>query len=321
MIKILLSSIALILSLTSCISSKNEPVLKQQTYPSWYINSIPNDYLYLYGNGEGENIDEAVKNALSDISYKLSTSISSNLEINQNSYKDFREYVTKEVSSNVSSKSENLTFRNYEINKSEKISFNKFIVNVKVEKQKFVESIKNEFDGMISKNNTNLTNLNLDDKLTNFLTLKDFLFKLHNFQNKAEIISILDNSFEVKKYYSLTRNVYDKMIGNKRKVSFQIENKTNNTLVEKLITQSLNQNGFNVSNENSKYKMILSSKVNKKSPQGFYIVDYYLNAEIEFDNKILKSYIFESKGVSSNSFEDAKNSAIEKLKIDINRFF
>jgi len=57
---------------------KEEPEpLGRKSYPSWYIDPPKTTASTLYALGEGENRDEAVKNALNMMASTLSVSISS----------------------------------------------------------------------------------------------------------------------------------------------------------------------------------------------------------------------------------------------------
>ena len=69
---------------SGCINNAN----KSSTIPNWYLSSPQNNLNFIYGVGEGKNIDEAKQNALNDISSRLIVSVSSvvnaQIKINNN---------------------------------------------------------------------------------------------------------------------------------------------------------------------------------------------------------------------------------------------
>ena len=84
-------------------------------YPSWYLNPPLNDGNILYGVGVANTKQEAILNALDDLSSRLMLTIQSNQEISLKSFRDYREYVSKTTTFNINTKSEKLTFKDYKI--------------------------------------------------------------------------------------------------------------------------------------------------------------------------------------------------------------
>jgi len=62
-------------------SGQPEPV----AYPSWFLNPPANDGSFLYGTGEGRDIDSAKASALNSVAASLSITVSSELKKNESS--------------------------------------------------------------------------------------------------------------------------------------------------------------------------------------------------------------------------------------------
>ena len=91
---------------------------EKSTYPQWYLSAPKDTPFYLYGVGEGETKESALKNALLNISSRLSLTISSDSNIYKESYTDYREYTQKTVKEDIRAKTQSLTFSDYELLKS-----------------------------------------------------------------------------------------------------------------------------------------------------------------------------------------------------------
>ena len=107
----------------------------EPSYPKWYTQIHNDTKQYAYGVREGDTKEEAISNALNEIASKIRVSIEStsttnvNIKVNngdEDSKKEFNQIVTNHV--------KKMEFSNYEVKKIEKLSDNKFIVWVSVDK-------------------------------------------------------------------------------------------------------------------------------------------------------------------------------------------
>lgn len=310
-------NIILILStlfLLSACSSKKEIIVNKEIYPSWYINPIKNDNTYLYGISDGKNLDEATKKALANISSKLSTSISSSSNIYQKSYTTYREYIQKDVTQNIDTNTQNLTYQNYEIDKSEKIKYNQFLVRVKVEKKNLINSLKNEINTLINNSKKKEEYLLKKDSLSSYFEYIDIYNNFYEKQEKVQILKILDSSYDDKKFYSYLDEIGKKILNNKSKISFNIENKTNSEIISNKIKKEISSKKFEQKfSSKASFKIEVSSNINKKQSHGIYIVDNNISVKIFNKNSLIKTNNYFLKGASSNSFKDALNNSYEEF--------
>ena len=313
--KKIITLIFITLFFLGCSSSKKVEV-QTPTYPSWYLNPLFEDSIYLYGIGEGNNLDKALKSALISISSRLSLTISSSSSIKNKSYIDYREYVTKESVQDIFSKTEDLTFNNYLIESNKKMGFNSFIVYVKVKKSDLVNSLLSEL-----KNLENITKekekvLLKKDSLSKYFTYKTIFNEYNSKIKKVQILKNLKKEFDDKKYYDKLKYLYSKIIKNKSESTFFLSNKTNNQTPLNKLKESLNNENFLVLEKNkAQYKIEISSNINRKNPRGFYIVNNNISFEIYLNNSLIKTKNYMIKGVSSNSYEDAISNSYEELEL------
>jgi hypothetical protein len=107
----------------------------EPSYPKWYTKIHSDTEQYAYGVREGSTKEEAINNALNEIASKIHVSIEStsttttNLKIN-NDEEDYSKDSTQTVKNSV----EKIEFSNYEVKKMKKLSDNKYIVWVSVDK-------------------------------------------------------------------------------------------------------------------------------------------------------------------------------------------
>ena len=121
----------------SCSSSQKE--LKIQSIPSWFLSSQVQDKDNLYGRSSAYSLEEAKKQALSNISSYLSVEIQSSTNIQK---KSGNGYYDKNVSQKINTSTKKLQFTNAKIIKNIIID-SKYYVLVQVNKNKLFDENKN----------------------------------------------------------------------------------------------------------------------------------------------------------------------------------
>jgi len=318
--KKLISSFGLvsIILFTGCFSTSGQVGIEytkvsQNEMPSWYLNPKTKDGLYLYGIGEGENLEEAIKSALTNISSNLSTTISSTSRLKKESILKYREYVSKEVSEETISKTEELVFRNHEVSNSFKQRFNKIIVEVKVDKNTLFNDLSKELQTLNT--NYDLIINKTKDKLTLFNKIKDLQLSYISFMNKANILSSFNYGIE-DKYWNVLDNISKQKEDLKNKISFSISKQNISEVVVLKVEEYLNNEGFKVTNQ-GEYNILVSSVLNHKQPYGMFITNSNLSLQVIKDSSTIFSKEFILEGYSSNSIEDSISNAYNSLEVSI----
>ena len=284
-------------------------------YPRWYITPVNNDSQYLYGTGSGEDMDTAVKNALVDISSKLSLSISSSSNIYKESYRDYREYTQKSVKEDIFAKTEELTFNNYEVIKSARLRYNSFAALVRVKKQTLAQNLKKQIDTLYKELDIQKKILSKKDPLTRYLQYSELMKRLSLEKAKVDILKTLEDEYNDKLFYNILNTMTQTLGKEKSDITFFIKSSSPVTQLSDILKQNITDKGFRVSFPNeANYTLLIKTEDNKNRTRGFYLIQNNITVEIYHKKSLLKSTLFKTKGASSTSFDDAQNDAIKDLK-------
>ncbi len=305
-------SMLIALFFSGCTNSKKE-VTKNFEFPSWYLNPMVNDDVYLYGIGEGVNLDEAKQNALVSLSSSLMITIESKSSLKKESILKYREYVFKNFNIDTTSNTEKLTFKNYETINVKKHRYNNILVQVRVKKTDLINSLNKEIKSLYKEykdiSNSDEYDLKRYFKLLNLQ--RNFISKI----NKIEILSDLDKSFDMTYHEKLLKNIYSSLSKLKSSITFSINSHNINNTMNSKISEYLTQNDFLIKDD-SKYKVVYEIINNSKIAQGMYIINSTVIVEVLYINEKVMSKEYRLDGFSSSSKKDAIYDTYTKLKLD-----
>ncbi|CAI8198609.1 MAG: Uncharacterised protein [Arcobacter lacus] len=314
---ILIISALMALFLNGCTNSKRE-VPKSFDFPSWYLNPMINDDVYLYGIGEGVNLDEAKQNALVSLSSSLMITIESKSSLKKESILKYREYVFKNFNIDTTSNTEKLTFKNYETINVKKHRYNNILVQVRVKKIDLINTLNKEVKSLYKEykdiSNSDEYDLKRYFKLLNLQ--RNFISKT----NKVEILADLDKSFYKTYHEKLLKNIYSSLSKLKSSITFSINSHNVNDNMSSKISEYLTQNDFLIKDD-SKYKVVYEIINNSKIAQGMHIINSTVIVEILYMNEKVVSKEYKLDGYSSSSKNDAIYDAYTKLKLDFLTYF
>ncbi|WPD02682.1 LPP20 family lipoprotein [Arcobacter cryaerophilus gv. pseudocryaerophilus] len=285
-------------------------------YPSWYLNPPLNDGNMLYGVGVANTKQEAVLNALDDLSSRLMLTIQSNQEISLKSFRDYREYVSKTTTFNINTKSEKLTFKDYKI--EDFYSFQKEIFYlISIKKSDLINSLNSQISNLYGE--YEILKRGNDDILNKNIKYKELLEKFYINLNKAELLESLQNkNMSENRYIKTIQKIEEEIKNSISKISFFIKSDDNSEIFKEVFKNSLNKKSYKVVEKKDSeniYEIDLSSNQSKIRPSGFFIIENILNIKVkDKNNRQLSSKTIELKGASSNNFDDAKINLIQKLK-------
>jgi len=313
-----LISIFFAIFFTACFGINKEEVSQNNSlkYSSWYLNPPLNDENILYGVGVANTKQEAILNALDDLSSRLMLTIQSNQEISLKSFRDYREYITKTTTFNINTKSEKLTFKDYKI--EDFYSFQKEIFYlISIKKSDLINSLNSQISNLYDE--YEILKRSNDDILSKNIKYKELLEKFYINLNKAELLESLQNKNKSENRYIKTIQKIEEEIKNSiSKISFFIKSDDNSEIFKEVFKNSLNKKSYKVVEKKdieNVYEIDLSSNQSKIRPSGFFIIENILNIKVkDKNNRQLSSKTIELKGASSNNFDDAKINLIQKLK-------
>ena len=306
-----------------CIATACYSDMQDNNVPEWYVNPPKNDAAYLYGVGEGYNIDNASKVALKNLSSKLMVTISSKSELTrkENTY-DYVEESNQKINEEVP----NLTFNNYVVQKNEYKNGIIYVV-VAVDRSQFINDNMKDLNRI----NARIGNLDVDSKNEHILFRRQNLIEINKLSKEAEKITRILGSLtsnvntdkDIKNYLEHQKEldtVNDKI------VFFVKEQQTPEEVLE-VLKNEINANNIKLINSittniNQKYLTILEVKTYKTTKQIYGTINTKLNIYLSLkdsQNKILASNQIEVSGSSVISEEQAIKSASTNLKNKISQ--
>ena len=129
------------LAFVGCVNSKQDIEI-----PQWYLNSPANTGLFLYGSGDGENLEAAKSNALNNMAAGLVVSISSSLQTTtKTSVLNGKDSYSKDISKDVKVEVQKIKFTNAIVKNSQLIN-GRFYVLMQVNRIDLFIQKKSEFD-------------------------------------------------------------------------------------------------------------------------------------------------------------------------------
>lgn len=267
----------------------------------WYNNKIENSKLYIYGVGNGMNLDDATKSALNDIKQDF---IKNKAKLENN------ETNNKTVNMNY------LNFSNYEIEKSKKYK-NIYYILINIKRN---ELYNLQLDNLIDINNN-------IEKQYNFLKDKNDFVKINKFKeilklieeakNKILIIKMID-SFDKSKYikfYNKIENEYNNLL---KHININVIIEKDNLLpLEETIYNNIINNGIKI-NKKSKNTLYISYITKKLFINNAYNYNILIYCKIlDYNNKLMYYNSFNYTYTSNISFKDAKNKILETFENDL----
>jgi hypothetical protein len=247
------------------------------TAPKWYYKSYldPN---YIYAKGEGNNKEEAIKSALSNLASQIEVKISSNFE----SYKSYsNDKNIRFLQKRVSAKSL-IDIYNYEIVKEAK--GDKFYVLVRINKKRSADAIYDK--SLVALNEIE----KIDDKVKLWEIRADK--KLENIIRDLKVALLLDNN---PKIYDLLQRA----IADKKRVSFGFDVRCKE--FEDLF--KIDKRGI---------KVICKKRVKKDKIARYYLVE--IDLKLIFKDKTKKVCSLKCAAKSVVDFKSAYEFAIKECK-------
>lgn len=287
---------------------------KTVKYPSWYMIPPQNDNISIYGTGEGFDVDDARRSALSNAASKLQVSVGS--EFSSRADEDSLGY-SASSSMKVSSSVAKISFNNYEVIKNEKLTNNNNVVLIKIDANKFIDGMKNEILTLEERIKTYLKTP-VSTKFKRYVDLNKGMKDLDDIKAKIKLISLIQNAnyegnsalYElISKEYSISSD----------SLSFTVvsNDQTLQNVIEKIISKSnISLNGSNAikisANTDVRYTEINGGRFAKAETK---------ISVIDLSGKTITSKVINSNGSSVVSNDAARKSAMDSIEKEIKPSF
>jgi hypothetical protein len=304
MLRTIIIGLFMMFVVTGCFHNNPKPI----QYPKWYNNTIQDTATTYYGTAEGSSKKEAITNALNEIASKVSISIESTFQ--SNTISSNTQY-QKIISKNVKNEVKKIEFTQYNIVKFKKISNNKFIVRVSIDKeanakitQKRIETKLKEYKQLLAQKNNLATKLKQYNKI-----LKEII---NNLIPKCFIVKTLYNTqtidMKLDELLSLQEAI-QKFIAN---ISFKID--SNKSGYDKVIAQILSEKNYTVVTTNPNIYIKIDAKEQKISAVGYKILKTKITITIYENKKIIGTKVLTVGAKSLTNYNQAKEFALKDFK-------
>lgn len=314
--KTIFSSFVAIASLVfaGCVSSKQEVEI-----PQWYLNSPANTSLFLYGSGEGENLEAAKSNALNNMASGLVVSISSSLQTTtKTSVLNGKDSYSKDVSKDVKVEVQKIKFTNATVKNTQLID-GKFYVLMQVNRVDLFTQKKAEFDTRDNRIDELYGSLDGKSKLSQVHTLQDIYPMIKEAKAQTIVLNAINNEFSYATYTKKYDKYIDKIDDIKQTCIVNVETSIQEKYFADHIVDMLNLNKFKISNNSSKSDISIKINVQPKysMTNGWNIAKVTTAISVISEEKIVSNKIISTVGRSSTSQESALEDASKRFREEL----
>jgi PIN domain nuclease of toxin-antitoxin system len=284
---LLTAFIVIVLVFNAC--SSTQPVATKETpvLPHWYLNPPGNSEAYLYGVGEGNDMDEARKKALETMVSQLGVSISSKYESSLKVHKKYTEYFTKETSFELTSEVAKIRISNHEVVESKKLSYKRFIVLVRSNRLQFFQPLQKEVQHKLKIIQTESETIRHSDVLSRYAFYDKSLQGLNGMFSTVLVISAIEDNYDDRAYFDTVDKLKTQYQSLKEKITFSLQCDGNSQAFKEEISVALKNRHYRITAGRSdvgNITIVLHSTTNYVRAHGFDIARTVLAIEVK-DNK------------------------------------
>ncbi len=302
----ILGSLIVILLLIGC--AKDKPL-----YPKWFTQLHRDTEQTLYGVAEGSTKEEAVTHALNEIASKIRVSIKSTATTTTNiRVTNSEEEYNKDATQTVTNSVEKIEFSNYKIEKIEKLSENRFIVWVEVNKELNAKLLLNKIDTDIKK----YAQLLKEEHKNPISTVKKYTQAIERIKNRnlldCSIIKDFSPNSSVNNRVSKLLEIKEKMSKYQSNIIFSVNG--DNKLYKDVLIKGISSKGFRTSNGQSTITISMSVKEKKLEVMGNKILKVKIGLTVKSDNKIIGQSRISVGAKSRTSYKQAREFTLRNFE-------
>lgn len=307
----------LVLGAGGCMAQKESASMKQKILPSWYESPPRSTASTLYAIGEGENREEALKNALNMMASTLSVSISSQFD----SKKVVREGLVNTSQSTVLSRTQSdvqkIRISSYELMESQKIGFNNHVVLISSQKKKLFESLKSELEQRFALAESRIASLQAQNALYRLGGYKNIERELSDVPGIIVVMNVLDGSYKGEEYLQKIQDIHASHEKLLLDITVFIDCDGDSKRLEAPIKEGFSAVKMRIERGGGSehFEVKVSSNVQKASSYGFTIARFAVEISVEdAKGSVVASNKLNIIGQSTQGYETAKESAAQKLE-------
>lgn len=289
-------------------------VLAASNIPSWFMAPPADSPQYLYGLGEGQSRDHAVKLALADIGGKLGTSLKSDLRISK-TLRDDKEGLSMQEDIDASVKK--MEYSNFEVESAAEQA-GKMYVLVRLDRGAMAAKLKSEIEQSRQHLRDDYEQYKQYSSLKKSQVTSELKKKMDKLRLDAVVTKGLVPAYDPLPVLDEVRQMEQVFGKNRDALEVLVERDTNTEVFAQKLEELLTQQGLKVVSTGSRSgKTVIHVKGTKEDKQ-FDETEYWtkllVNIQV-FDErgKILKTYALNEQGASMSGFSTALAQANVKL--------
>jgi len=283
------------------------------SYPDWFSKTPTDTAQYIYASRDGSTKEEAISNALNAIASKIRVSVESSSSISTNIRTDNNdEEYSKDSTQTIKNHVQKIEFSNYVVKKEKKLSDEKYVVLVQVDKALNAKLLLNKIDTDIAKYNQLLAT-NHKNPIATVKTYNQSIkqIKNRNLIDCSTVKNFMPNSNVNEKINQLLE-IEKKMTKYQGNIIFAI--KGNNSAYQDILVKQITEKGFRTSGGSSSITISMNVNETKLKVLGNNI----LKSTIELSVKSAGTVIGQSRimvgAKSRTGYDQARDFTLQKFE-------
>lgn len=280
--------------------------------PDWVLNPPKDSTEWLWGVGDGDDLESARQAALRDIASRLRVSISGSMESQMTV---FNQTVDRAARNRISEVVQKTEFTNVSLEKTALARGERYAL-VKVDRQAFIRETRVKFDSYNQKITDAIRNLNSRTALEQFMVMRRAQPEIENAIAAAQLLRVVNTTgFDLENALSGLEALQKKAMTSANQLEFSLQYKAADADIAQVLTTYLNSNGVRISAPNAT-PLLISIQATGREQMLFgnrnLRLQVILNVKDERKRNVA-SREFLANGNSLNTFEAARDNAMHEL--------
>jgi len=314
----IVAALFFVLVLNGCFSGK-KPVTQTKEFPSWYSDSQTNSSNALYAVAEGENKRIAINNALNEILATLSVSISSDFTSKTEVSKGDRKSYQVTSSNTIQSRVKEIKINNYQVINEKDFGFERYLVEVKVQKKKLFLGLQQELDSTFIGMQKRAKSSNAIEQLAVYQKDKN---SIENIKNILSVMHALETGFNDTYYREEIVKIHNRYTKLLSQVSFSLYPNKDAKNLQASFFKGLSDAKYHIRDAEGRkhFTIYIESTTNKAESYGFSIARTAISVQVkDYKGTVIGSNKFNLIGQSTQGYAIAKENVAMKLNTMIQR--
>lgn len=283
-------------------------------YPSWYLNPPQNSSSYLYGAGEGKDIQTAKASALSSVAASLSITVSSELKrtLSSQTYNG-NESTSRSAISSLKTEVKAMEFSDYQVTQNQQLE-DKFLVLVKVSRARLYQDQKEKLQQFSQELKDERQRITQSTPLNQVMLYEDTLQKTAKLKSLAFITKTVNNTFNPQPYLQQINQLQTDKINALNHLRVKIHSDGKSNIFIDAIKEGLNSAGIKSVTSKANTNIYLKSSFVNDEVYGYKISKATLSLSSKAENKTIASNTLILSGKSRYDYTKAKYNSAQILR-------